>query len=111
MYPYRIGYEGQGCETNYPAPRQVGQSWSNGAPITNPVCFWANSELPAGNPGLEGYPANQPGSSCYADANSPPYNTTNMPPISDFLQAGRDFTNVAKVGYAPYTYPHPLRVP
>ncbi len=104
MYPYRLG-----CNTNYPAPHQVGQSWSNG-PITDPVCIWSNPGLPASNPGTEGYAANQ-NQSCFTDQNPPPWNTSNMPPISLFLQAGRDFTNVAKVGYSPYTYPHPLRVP
>lgn len=106
MYPYR-----DGCITNYPAPHQIGQSYSNGV-IIDPVYYWSNAQLPTfNNPGLQGYTAGQY-DSCYAVDGYPPDKPDQSlaPPISWYLQAGREFTNIVKAAYAPYTYPHPLRV-
>jgi hypothetical protein len=106
MYPYR-----DGCVTNYPAPHQIGQSINNGILITDPVYIWDNAGLPAVNPGIQGYPAGQY-DSCYS-ANGYPAGKPDQiyaPPISWYLQPGREYTNTIKAGYVPFAYPHPIRL-
>lgn len=106
-----LSCEGAGgrCYTNYPIPRQVGQSWSGGSGsysypqlpsdgsgyITDPVYVWGNTGT--GNYNTIGY-----------------FDNTNTCGNSDssatFIIAGRDVLyGQAKPGYTPYTYPHPLR--
>jgi hypothetical protein len=98
------------CFTQYPIPRQVGQSWSGGSGsysypqdsgdgsgyITDPVYIW-------GNTGGTAY--NSPGTWDFT-----PDNCGNGLTSADVIKSGRDYkVNTAKPGYAPYTYPHPLR--
>jgi hypothetical protein len=97
------------CFSNYPIPRQVGQSWSGGAGsysyvdypadgsgyITDPVYVWGNTGT--GNYNTIGYFDNT--NACGNGLSS-----------SSVIVAGRDVLyGTAKPGYTPYTYPHPLR--
>lgn len=99
------------CQTSYPAPRQVGQSWIGAggyayanAPVdgsgytTDPIYVWGNSGSGASDQSF--ISLNQ-----YT-----PDDCGNGQRIENYVQAGRDYiTGTAKPGYRPYTYPHPLR--
>ncbi len=99
------------CQTSYPAPRQVGQTWigSKGysyanAPVdgggyaTDPVYIWGNTGSATQSPifvGLNQYLPDECG---------------NGQRIENYVKAGRDYIlGAQKPGYARYTYPHPLR--
>jgi hypothetical protein len=99
------------CYTQYPIPRQIGQSWSGGngsysysqesrdgsGYITDPVYIWGN---------LGGSFYNHPGTWDYT-----PDDCGNGLTSADVIQSGRDYkVNTPKPGYTSYTYPHPLRV-
>ncbi|MBV8587523.1 MAG: hypothetical protein JO308_14630 [Verrucomicrobia bacterium] len=84
------------CQTKYPAARQIGQSWQNGAAVTDPIYIWGNTGT--GNhdhPGIIDYEPDQCGNGQHS---------------ADYIKAGRDYvTGSAKPGYTEYPYPHPLR--
>ena len=101
------------CQTAYPAAHQTGQGWSAvstagyGHPVVSkdgtgavpdPVYIWNNTGTEITNPsyvGLDQFTPDQCG---------------NNEKIGTFLQEGRDYlVNVARPGWKPYTYPHPLR--
>jgi len=95
-------YRNQGpyaCLTSYPAPHQVGQGYVSGSSL-EPAYYWdntGNGDTPAANQ----YTCNS-ANVCA--------NCASVPGAGFYLQNGRDyFSNVAKPGYTPYTYPHPLR--
>ena len=84
----------EGCCTSWPCKHQVGQNHDGNRQFLDTLTIWGNSGTLA--TGVhDGWSSN----SCGQD-------------IGDYLQNGRDFvvTTTAKSGYAPYTYPHPLRV-
>jgi hypothetical protein len=101
------------CQTGYPAAHQTGQGWSAvstasyGHPVVSkdgtgavpdPIYIWNNTGTEIKNPsyvGLDQFTPDQCG---------------NNEKIGTFLQEGRDYlVNVARPGWQPYTYPHPLR--
>jgi hypothetical protein len=97
------------CYTQYPVPRQVGQSWKgtggysypekpdNGTGYyTDPIYIWDNTGSGSKAPYL-------------VDLNWLNDECGNGMKISDFVKEGRDYVLGAKPGYTPYTYPHPLR--
>jgi hypothetical protein len=101
------------CQTGYPAAHQTGQGWSAvstaayGHPVVardgtgavpDPIFVWNNTGTETEDPGYVGiYPFL-------------PDECGNHQQISTYLQKGRDyFVNEARPGWAPYTYPHPLR--
>jgi hypothetical protein len=99
-------------QTAYPAARQTGQGWSSaskaayGNPvvpqdgigaITEGVYIWNNSGTETADPyyvGLDQYA---------------PDEVANGEKVEKYLVRNRDFfLNLAKPGWTPYTYPHPL---
>jgi hypothetical protein len=101
------------CQTSYPAAHQTGQGWSAastaayGNPVVkkdgtgaipDPIFVWGNTGSETEDPGYVGaYPFL-------------PDECGNHQKIDTYLQAGRDyFVNESRPGWAPYTYPHPLR--
>jgi hypothetical protein len=84
------------CQKNYPAARQIGQSFKNGLRVTDPLYIWGNTG--GGNydaPGIIDYEPDQCG---------------NGQRCSDYVKSGRDYvTGSAKPGYMEYPYPHPMR--
>lgn len=100
------------CQTHYPAPRQVGQTWIGkggysyaNAPYdgsgyaTDPVYIWGNTGSATDSPTFIGF--NQ-----YA-----PDECGHGQKITDYVNPGRDYIlGKPKPGYAKYKYPHPLRV-
>jgi hypothetical protein len=101
------------CQVAYPAARQTGFGWS------------ASSKVPFGNPAVTADGLGQVSDPIYVWGNSgtatsaggyvalnqyTPDDCGNNKQIGEFLKQGRDyFVNVAKPGWKPYTYPHPLR--
>ncbi len=101
------------CQTAYPAARQTGQGWSASSNATygNPVVpqdgtgavtegvwIWNNTGSATTDPntyvGLNPYTPDECG---------------NGQLLTNYLQQGRDyFVGIAKPGYTPYQYPHPL---
>jgi hypothetical protein len=100
------------CQTAYPAARQTGQGWSAastaryGNPVvakdgigavTEGVYIWGNTGTGISDPNFVGL--NQ-----YS-----PDDCGNGQRIETYLRQNRDyFIDVAKPGWTPYTYPHPL---
>jgi hypothetical protein len=99
------------CQTQYPAARQIGQTWigkggysypqarSDGAGYsTDPIYIWGNTGTATSSPtfiGLNQYSPDDCG---------------NGQLISNYVRAGRDYiVGTPKPGYEKYTYPHPLR--
>ena len=84
------------CQTKYPAARQIGQSFRNGGPGTEPVYIWGNyGGGNFNNPGIVDWQPDECGQGQLA---------------ADYLKRGRDyFTETERPGYSPYPYPHPLR--
>jgi len=83
------------CWTNYPVPRQLGQGFTNNSLTTEQFYIWANS-------------ANQTN---YAWSDITPDECGHGLHSSNWVVLNRDFfVGIAKPGYTPYTYPHPLRV-
>jgi hypothetical protein len=99
------------CQTQYPAARQVGQTWIGAggysyprAPTdgtgysTDPIYIWGNTGTATLSPtfvGLNQYSPDECG---------------NGQLIADYVRAGRDYiVGTPKPGYAKYSYPHPLR--
>lgn len=79
----------------YPAPHQVGQGHDGASQTLEPVYLW-------GNTGAGNYDAP-------AIADYSPDECGGGPPVSGFIQSGRDFyVGTPRPGYAPYQYPHPL---
>jgi hypothetical protein len=111
---YSITREGSiPCQTAYPAAHQTGQGWSAassshyGNPVVSkdgtgaipdPIFIWGNTGTETQDPGYVGiYPFL-------------PDQCGNNQQLSTYLKEGRDyFVNEARPGWAPYTYPHPLR--
>lgn len=101
------------CQTAYPAAHQTGQGWSAvstaqyGHPVVSkdgtgavpdPIYIWNNTGTETTDPGYVGV------------YQFTPDECGNNEKIGTFLQEGRDyFVNEARPGWAPYTYPHPLR--
>jgi hypothetical protein len=105
------------CQTSYPAPRQVGQTWVGvgvpgayayaNAPYdnkagagykTDPIYIWGNSGAGASDPDFVSL--NQ-----YT-----PDDCGNGQRVGDYVKEGRDYIlGSARPGYTAYTYPHPLR--
>jgi hypothetical protein len=101
------------CQTGYPAAHQTGQGWSAvstasyGHPLVSkdgtgavpdPVYIWNNTGAEITNPSYVGI------------YQFTPDQCGNNEKIGTFLQEGRDYlVNVARPGWKPYTYPHPLR--
>jgi hypothetical protein len=100
------------CQIAYPAARQTGFGWSSssqtpfGNPpvaidgvgqISDPLYVWNNTGTETSDPN-------------YVALNQyTPDDCGNGEAIGTFLQNGRDyFINVAKPGWTPYSYPHPL---
>lgn len=84
------------CWKTYPAPRQVGQSRSGSAAVTDPVYLWGNTGGGNyGSPAINDYSPNECGSGA--------------PSSSAFITNGRDYVVGVKPGYQKYPYPHPLR--
>jgi hypothetical protein len=101
------------CQTAYPAARQTGQGWSASSNATygNPVVpqdgtgavtegvwIWNNTGSATTDPntyvGLNPYTPDECG---------------NGQLLTNYLKQGRDyFVGIAKPGYTPYRYPHPL---
>jgi PKD repeat protein len=101
MAPYRNAGTYPCWSGGYPAPHQIGQGYANGSTVTDPVYIWGNAGTANFSPTTEGYDCSS-GDACA--------NCATQPPISTFLQSGRDFiVGTARPGYVPYTYPHPLR--
>jgi hypothetical protein len=95
------------CYTQYPVPRQIGQTWvgtggysypqlpSDGTGYgTDPLYLWNNNQ---GSGGTVAAP-DQETDGC-----------GNNEQISNFIVLGRDYVMNSKPGYQPYPYPHPLR--
>jgi hypothetical protein len=101
------------CQTAYPAAHQTGQGWSAastaqyGHPVVSkdgtgavpdPIFIWNNTGTETTDPGYVGL------------YQFTPDECGNGEKIGKFLQEGRDyFVNEPRPGWAPYTYPHPLR--
>ena len=96
------------CYTQYPVPRQIGQTWvgdggysypqdpSDGSGYgTDPLYVWGNSGT--GQSQVNAIPI-------------PDLCGGHNEQISNFLVLGRDYVLNSKPGYTPYPYPHPLRV-
>jgi hypothetical protein len=99
-----------GCWIDYPAPHQVGQGFGTGAVrhdfpcnqgnygyyyiYSEPDYIWNNTGTAGNRVGLK---------------SENPISCTNPPPLSQFIQAGRDYIIGPKPGYQKFTYPHPLR--
>jgi hypothetical protein len=100
------------CQTRYPAPRQLGQTWigkggyaypdgrnDGSGYAADPIYIWGNTGTATESPTFVGL--NQ-----YA-----PDECGHGQKISDYVKEGRDYIlNKAKPGYVKFTYPHPLRV-
>ena len=100
------------CQTRYPAPRQVGQTWIGkggysypNAPAdgsgyaTDPVYLWGNTGSGTESPTFVGLNQYAPDECGHAQK------------ISDYVQAGRDYIiGKRKPDYTKYPYPHPLRM-
>jgi hypothetical protein len=82
------------CQMTWQALHQVGQGYNNGL-VLDPVYVWGNT---AGT-NYNNLALNDYGDECGNGLTS-----------SQFIQLNRDvYLGTAKPGYAPYTYPHPLR--
>jgi hypothetical protein len=83
------------CQTQWQAIHQVGQGYNNGL-VLDPVYIWGNTGGTNYNsPGITDWPSDQCGNGLLS---------------ANFIKEGRDYyVNTPKGGYAPYTYPHPLR--
>jgi len=83
------------CQTSYPASRQIGRTYRNGAMLTDPLYLWGNTG--GGNydnPGIVDYEPDECG---------------NGQLVANYIKAGRDYIiGTAKPGYSAYPYPHPL---
>ena len=101
------------CQTSYPAARQVGIGWNGVGPyswpsvpqdgtgyFSDPVYIWGNTGAGTSDPDY------------YVDLDQyTPDDCGNGQVIATYLQEGRDyFVNTPRPNYAPYPYPHPLRV-
>jgi hypothetical protein len=84
--------QGACSATQYPVPRQIGQSHDGTRYITDPLYIWGNTGASVVSAGWTW------GNPCGFDFNN-------------FFQWGRDAVNngTAKPGYSAYRYPHPLR--
>ena len=100
------------CQTAWPSAHQIGQGWSatSQAPFGNPVVtrdgvgaildpayVWGNTGSATTDPNYIALNEYQP-DEC-----------GNGQLIANYVKAGRDYLTTAKPGYAPYTYPHPIR--
>jgi hypothetical protein len=100
-----------GCQTAYPAARQVGQGWSASSTAT-----YGNPVIPQDGIGAvtEGvYIWNNTGAATtdpnFILLNQPPDQCGNGQLVSNYVREGRDyFVGTAKPNYSPYQYPHPL---
>lgn len=83
-------------QTTWQALHQVGQGYANGALDLDPVYVWGNTGGSlSNNPGIVDYEPDEVGKNLMS---------------SSFIQLNRDYyVNTPKPGYAPYTYPHPMR--
>src|SRR5271165_422541 len=101
-----------GCQTSYPANRQCGIGWSSassrtyGTPVvavdgtgeaSDPIFIWGNTGSGGnGTSSLWGYDTTT--DNCHNGVSS-----------AYFVQQNRDFyLDIARPGWSPYTYPHPL---
>lgn len=98
------------CQTQYPAARQVGQSWKGAGgyrypsvPLdgtgyyTDPIYIWGNTGDGPSSPtfvGLNQYTPDECG---------------NGQKIEDYVKLNRDYVLGPKPGWVRYPYPHPLR--
>jgi hypothetical protein len=98
------------CQTSYPAPRQVGQTWigagghsypnysADGTGYsTDPIYVWGNTG-----------PAASQANFVYAHQDTPDA-CGNGQQIGTYVQQNRDYVFGVRPNYAPYPYPHPLR--
>ena len=99
------------CQTQYPAPRQIGQSWKGsggysypGYPqdgdgyFTDGIYIWNNT-------------GEATKTSNFVTPNQyEPDECGNGELISKYVKKDRDYFLSAKSGYQKYTYPHPMRV-
>ena len=101
------------CQTGYPAAHQTGQGWSAssnatfGTPVVSydgtgavldPLYVWGNTGTETSDPGYVFVNQYSPDDCGFGEQ------------IGVFLQQNRDyFVDVAKPGWSPFTYPHPLR--
>lgn len=87
----------------YPAPRQVGMGYITGASASDSFAYNGDAEpfYQWGNTGTGAFAS--PGITNYEDPEA------GEDDVSDYIQVGRDWLNATKVGWAEYTYPHPLR--
>ncbi len=84
--------------SGYPAPHQVGQ-------LTNirdttpdfPVAIWNNTGAGTGSGNF------------ISLSNFSPDQCGGGPPVTDYIQSGRDYITSAPSAYTKFTYPHPLR--
>ncbi len=82
--------QGSCTQVKYPVPRQIGQNHNGTGYFTDPVYVWGNNKTPS--MGL-GWGWGNPCGFAW----------------DDFVREGRDYVlGVAKPGYTPYVYPHPL---
>ena len=82
--------QGSCADVSYPVPQQLGQNHDGAFYFTDPIYIWGNSGTQAIGAGWSW------GNPCNLD-------------FSDFWQENRDYVvGIAKPGYTPYTYPHPL---
>ncbi len=82
--------QGSCSNVKYPVPRQLGQNHNGSNYFTDPIYIWGNSGATATSAGWNW------GNPCGLNWNI-------------YFQWGRDAVNgIAKPGYSPYTYPHPL---
>ena len=101
------------CQTGYPAAHQTGQGWSAssnatfGNPVVSydgtgavldPLYVWGNTGTETSDPEYVALNQYSPDDCGFGEQ------------IGVFLQQNRDyFVDVAKPGWSPFTYPHPLR--
>jgi PKD repeat protein len=87
------------CVTTWPAPHQIGQGNNGTSNVNDPLYIWSNS-----GSGGSIAPTIYDGTGQYG------CNCPSPPPMSMFLQSGRDFIfGGSRPAYTPFAYPHPLR--